>query len=98
MGRITGDGNPDHVAKKTAVNPVKQKLYRTLFPDAILNPPIHWMGEGFCGQSIEQQFIPYTYPMEGHPEIKTVLPVRRFLHGNDDRDEQVGPGLPEPEA
>jgi trimethylamine-N-oxide reductase (cytochrome c) len=70
MGRITGDGNPDHVAKKTAVNPVKQRLYRLLLPDAILNPPIHWVGEGFCGESIEQQFIPYTYPMPGHPEIK----------------------------
>lgn len=70
IGRITGDGNPDHVAKKTAVNPVKQRLYRLNFPDAILNPPVHWLGEGFCAQSIEQQFIPYTYPMEGHPEIK----------------------------
>ena len=70
LSRITGDGDPDHVAKLTAVNPVKQKLYRILFPDAILNPPIHWLGEGFCGQSIEQQFIPYTYPMEGHPEVK----------------------------
>jgi trimethylamine-N-oxide reductase (cytochrome c) len=58
------------VAKKTAVNPVKQRLYRLTLPDAILNPPIHWVGEGFCGESIEQQFIPYTYPMEGHPEIK----------------------------
>jgi molybdopterin guanine dinucleotide-containing S/N-oxide reductase-like protein len=70
LGRITGDGNPDHVAKKTAVNPVEQRLYRLLLPDAILNPPVHWVGEGFCGESIEQQFIPYTYPMPGHPEIK----------------------------
>ena len=70
MGRITGDGNPNHVARKTAVNPVKQRLYRTLFADAILNPPVHWLGEGFCGESIEQQFKPYTYPMEGHPEVK----------------------------
>ena len=70
ISRITGDGNPDHVAKKTAVNPVQQRLYRLLLPDAILNPPIQWLGEGFCAKSIEQQFIPYTYPMEGHPEIK----------------------------
>jgi trimethylamine-N-oxide reductase (cytochrome c) len=70
IGRIVGDGNPNHVAKKTAVNPVKQRLYRLNFPDAILNPPVHWLGEGFCAQSIEQQFIPYTYPMEGYPEIK----------------------------
>jgi trimethylamine-N-oxide reductase (cytochrome c) len=70
IGRITGDGNPDHVAKLTPINPVKQRLYRLLLPDAILNPPVHWLGEGFCAKSIEQQFIPYTYPMEGHPEIK----------------------------
>ncbi|NWG02637.1 MAG: molybdopterin-dependent oxidoreductase [Syntrophaceae bacterium] len=70
IGRITGDGNPDHVAQKTAVNPVKQRLYRLLLPDAILNPPVQWLGEGFCAKSIEQQFIPYTYPMEGHPEIR----------------------------
>lgn len=52
------------------VNPVKQRLYRILFPDAILNPPVSWVGEGFCGQSIEQQFIPYEYPMKGHSEIR----------------------------
>jgi trimethylamine-N-oxide reductase (cytochrome c) len=49
---------------------VKQRLYRLLLPEAILNPPVSWVGEGFCGKSIEQQFIPYTYPMEGYPEIK----------------------------
>lgn len=70
IGSINGDGNPDHVAKLTAVNPVKQRLYRLLFPDAILNPPVSWLGEGFCGKSIEQQFIPYTYPMPDHPEIR----------------------------
>jgi len=70
QSRIVGDGNPDHMARKTAVNPVKQRLYRILFPDAILNPPVSWLGEGFCGQSIDQQFIPYSYPMEGYPEVK----------------------------
>jgi molybdopterin guanine dinucleotide-containing S/N-oxide reductase-like protein len=57
-------------AKNKIVNPVKQRLYRILFPDAILNPPINWVGEGFCGSSIEQQFIPYTYPMKGHSEVR----------------------------
>jgi molybdopterin guanine dinucleotide-containing S/N-oxide reductase-like protein len=70
ISSINGDGNPDHAAKKTAVNPVKQRLYRLTLPDAILNPPVSWVGEGFCGKSIEQQFIPYTYPMPGQPEIK----------------------------
>jgi len=58
------------VAKKPAINQVKQRLYRLLLPDAILNPPVHWLGEGFCGQSIEQQFIPYIYPEPGCSEIK----------------------------
>jgi len=58
------------VAKKPAVNPVKQRIYRLLVPEAILNPPIHWQGETFCGQSLEQQFIPYTYPAPGYSEVK----------------------------
>jgi molybdopterin guanine dinucleotide-containing S/N-oxide reductase-like protein len=56
------------VAKKPAypgVNKVTQKVYRILLPEAILNPPIHWRGEGFCGQSVEQQFKPMTYPEPG---------------------------------
>jgi len=57
-------------AKKPTVNPVKQRLYRLLIPDAILNPPISWRGEGFCGKSIEQQLKPYTYPLPGTSEIK----------------------------
>ncbi len=58
------------VAKKPAVNPVTQRIYRLLIPECILNPPVSWIGEGFCGNSIEQQFIPYTYPESGSPEIK----------------------------
>jgi molybdopterin guanine dinucleotide-containing S/N-oxide reductase-like protein len=58
------------LAKKPAVNPVKQKLYRPLLPEAFLSPPISWLGEGFCGTSLEQQFIPYTYPMKGHNKVR----------------------------
>ena len=57
-------------AKKQMVNPVKQKLYRLTLPEAILNPPITWRGEGFCGSSLEQQFTEFVYPMPGHSEIK----------------------------
>jgi len=53
------------VAKKAAVNKVTQRVYRLLLPEAILCPPVHWLGEGFCGKSIEQQFIPYTCPEPG---------------------------------
>jgi trimethylamine-N-oxide reductase (cytochrome c) len=51
-------------------NPVKQRIYRLLAPEAILNPPIHWLGETFAGQSLEQQFIPFTYPAPGCSEVR----------------------------
>ena len=57
-------------ANKQMVNPVKQRLYRLTLPDAILNPPITWRGEGFCGSSLEQQFTEFVYPMPGYSEIK----------------------------
>jgi molybdopterin guanine dinucleotide-containing S/N-oxide reductase-like protein len=58
------------LAKKQAVNLVSQRLYRLLLPNAILNPPIHWVSEGFCGSSLEQQFKPYVYPEPGKSEVK----------------------------
>ncbi len=67
------DGGEDAfslVARKPAVNPVSQRIYRLLGPEAILSPPINWLGEGFCAQSLEQQFKPYTYPEPGSPEVK----------------------------
>jgi len=60
----------NNLAKKPAVNPVTQRIYRLLLPEAILDPPIHWVGEGFCGDSLEQQFKPYTYPEPGCSEVK----------------------------
>lgn len=57
-------------ANKQITNPVQQRLYRLLFPDAILNPPVEWRGEGFCGESIEQQLKPYVYPLPGKSEVK----------------------------
>ena len=58
------------ICRETPETPTRQRLYRLLVPDAILNPPVEWMGEGFCGRSIEQQFTQFEYPMEGHSEIK----------------------------
>jgi molybdopterin guanine dinucleotide-containing S/N-oxide reductase-like protein len=56
-------------ANKKIVNPVQQRLYRLNFPEAILNPPIEWRGEGFCGKSIEQQLKPYKYPTESEVKL-----------------------------
>jgi molybdopterin guanine dinucleotide-containing S/N-oxide reductase-like protein len=60
----------NNLAKKPAVNSVNQRIYRLLLPEAILNPPIRWVGEGFCGDSLEQQFKPYIYPEPGKSEVK----------------------------
>ncbi|MBN1188266.1 MAG: molybdopterin-dependent oxidoreductase [Dehalococcoidales bacterium] len=55
-------------------NTVSQKVYRILLPEAILNPPIHWRGEGFCGNYFDQGFKPMTYPEPGPngAEIKMI--------------------------
>jgi len=58
------------LAKNKVENPVKQRLYRLLIPEAILDPPVHWLGETFCGRSLEQQFVPFTYPAPGCSEVK----------------------------
>ena len=46
-------------------NPVTQKTYRHLLPEIVMNSPVSWIGEGFCGQNIEQQFHQFTCPEEG---------------------------------
>jgi molybdopterin guanine dinucleotide-containing S/N-oxide reductase-like protein len=70
-GYATYGGNfLNNFAKKPAENPVKQRVYRLLLPEAILNPPVKWLGETFCGQSIEQQFKPYVYPAPGYNEVR----------------------------
>ena len=58
------------LADRKIKNPVKQRLYRTIVPDAILNPPVSWLGETFCGNSLEQQFIPFTYPAPDGAEVR----------------------------
>ena len=58
------------VAKYIPQNPTKQRLWRLTVPEAILDGHTEWYGDGFCGKSLEQQFMHYKYPMEGHSEIK----------------------------
>ncbi len=65
-----GDGGINQLANKVPVNPVTQWILRLTFPDAILNPPIHWVAQGFCPDSIEQQFTSNTYPEPNSPEVK----------------------------
>ncbi len=52
------------VASKVPVNPVRQKIYRIIFPDCILNPPVKWRGHGYAPPpSMTQQFTQYEYPL-----------------------------------
>lgn len=69
-GDLDGRISTSKVARMIPENKVRQRLYRLTLPDAILNPPVSWKGEGFCNRTHAQQFTPFTYPMEGHSEIK----------------------------
>jgi molybdopterin guanine dinucleotide-containing S/N-oxide reductase-like protein len=66
------------VANRPAVNKVTQRDYRLLLPESVMHPPVSWIGEGFCGESIEQQFRPYTCPEPG----KNGAPIKMYYrHG-----------------
>jgi trimethylamine-N-oxide reductase (cytochrome c) len=63
-GYTLGGMNIPGVARKIPVNSVKQRILRLLVPEAFLaSEPLNWRGEGFNGQSMKQQFKPYTYPL-----------------------------------
>ena len=51
-------------------NKTKQRLFRLTLPDAVLNGKEEFWGDGFCGRTLEQQFIHNIYPMEGHSKVK----------------------------
>jgi trimethylamine-N-oxide reductase (cytochrome c) len=43
------------VAKEPARNTITQKTYRLLLPECVMNEKTEWIGEGFCGRSLDQQ-------------------------------------------
>jgi molybdopterin guanine dinucleotide-containing S/N-oxide reductase-like protein len=51
-------------------NKTKQRLFRLTLPEAIMTGKEDFWGDGFCGQSLEQQFVHNTYPMEGHSKVR----------------------------
>ncbi len=51
--------------KFALTNPTQQRLYRLTYPEAIPAGHGEFIGDGFCGQSIEQQFNHHEYPIEG---------------------------------
>lgn len=71
--KMPGKGvcNIDRAASSVPINPVKQAIYQTLVPQAITNPPIHWYGGKLWGP-VEEQFIPFTYPLPGQSEVHMI--------------------------
>jgi molybdopterin guanine dinucleotide-containing S/N-oxide reductase-like protein len=58
------------IHKLSNQNKTKQRLFRLTLPEAILNGKDEFWGDGFCGQSLEQQFVHNFYPMEGESKVK----------------------------
>ncbi|MFH1124874.1 MAG: molybdopterin-dependent oxidoreductase [Pseudomonadota bacterium] len=69
--KLAGIPMLNEVAAIKPPNPVKQGVYQTLIPKAILDPPIKWYGGKIWGP-VEEQFIPFTYPMPGESEIHMI--------------------------
>ncbi len=69
--KLTRDPKIGQGARVIPENPVKQCIYQTLIPQAILNPPINWYG-GKMWHPVEEQFIPFTYPMPGESEVHMI--------------------------
>jgi anaerobic selenocysteine-containing dehydrogenase len=50
----------------------KQFIPKNLIHDAILNPPISWYGTTGSMSTVEDQFIKYTYPVEGCSDVHMI--------------------------
>ncbi|HSW56872.1 MAG TPA: molybdopterin-dependent oxidoreductase, partial [Dehalococcoidales bacterium] len=59
-GKLTGSLTP------------RQFIPKNLIHDAILNPPISWYGTTLNRSPLEDQFVKYTYPAEGCPEVRMI--------------------------
>lgn len=51
---------------------LKQFIPKTLIHEAILNPPVTFYAISQSRMSIEEQFVKYTYPVEGLPEVHMI--------------------------
>lgn len=74
---ITTENEEDRTGdmSQTAVKSLKvakQIIPKNLIHDAILRPPISWYGTTSCTFPLEDQFIQYTYPAPGCPEVHMI--------------------------
>ncbi|MFC1868524.1 molybdopterin-dependent oxidoreductase [Thermodesulfobacteriota bacterium] len=67
---------PLHKPEFAQVTPKEQRpsqiIPKLLVHEAILNPPVSWYGTTFWSEPLEDQFVKYTYPAEGCPEIHMI--------------------------
>jgi len=59
------------IFSKMPENPVRQSIYQTLVPQAILNPPVRWYG-WWRSAPVEEQFIERIYPIPGESEVHMI--------------------------
>ena len=85
-------------ADKQMATPTKQRLYRLTLPDAILNPPVSWYGEGFCGPVSGAAVHPLHLPHGGVSGSEDAVPLRQQFYRNHDRHQQMGTNVPESET
>lgn len=68
---------------KMPSNPVKQWIAGIKVPDAILTPPITWMGGTACTtnwKELDPRTAQYTYPMPGNSKVKMITMQGAKLH------------------
>ena len=68
-GDRTGDMSNTSVK---ALKVARQIIPKNLIHDAILRPPISWYGTTSCTFPLEDQFVRYTYPAPGCPEVHMI--------------------------
>jgi anaerobic selenocysteine-containing dehydrogenase len=68
-----GEARPelDRITTPVPINP-RQFIPKNLIHEAILNPPVSWYGNSTFPGKLEDQFVKYTYPAKGCPEIHMI--------------------------
>ncbi|MEM4001620.1 MAG: molybdopterin-dependent oxidoreductase [Saccharolobus sp.] len=59
------------LARKTVAR-TRPIIAKTLYHEAILNPPISWYGDVAAGSPVQNQFEKYQYPEPGYPEVRVI--------------------------
>jgi molybdopterin guanine dinucleotide-containing S/N-oxide reductase-like protein len=63
---------PYHKVKEWYSEVLKQFIPKTLIHEAILNPPVTFYAMSQSRMNIAEQFVKYTYPVEGLPEVHMI--------------------------